>query len=124
MAGVPIVDLEGGSIAQGLLSYGAPLGLEEITAEASTNDGVAPAPLIDSVPSLVGGDKYLARAIDGLKFETRDALSVRMFIFTSDLHSPMLLQDCLPGWCHFCCVFPKASHVLKWIECCVLSGLV
>ena len=78
MAGVPIVDLEGGSIAQGLLSYGAPLGLEEITAEASTNDGVAPAPLVDSVPSLVGGDKYLARAIDGLKFETRDALSVRV----------------------------------------------
>ena len=75
MASVPIVDLEGGSIAPGLLSYGAPLGLEEISAEASTGDGVAPAPLVDSAPSLVGGDKYLARAIDGLSFETRDALS-------------------------------------------------
>lgn len=76
LVGVPIVDLEGGSIAPGLLSYGAPLGMEEIPEEASTSDGVAPAPLIGSVPSLVGGDKYLARAIDGLKFETRDALSV------------------------------------------------
>ena len=80
MAGVPIVDLEGGSIEQGLLSYGAPMGLEEISAEVSTNDGVAPGPLVDSVPSLVGGDKYLARAIDGLSFETRDALSVRISI--------------------------------------------
>jgi len=76
MEGVPIVDLEGGSIAPGLLSYGAPLGLEEIRTEASTRDGVAPAPLVGSVPSLVGGDKYLAQAIDGLRFETRDALSV------------------------------------------------
>ena len=76
MEGVPIVDLEGGSIVPGLLSFGAPLGLEEIPEEASTSDGVAPAPLVGSVPSLVGGDKYLAQAIDGLRFETRDALSV------------------------------------------------
>ena len=81
MAGVPIVDLEGGSIAPGLLSYGAPLGLEEISEEASTGDGVAPAPLVDSVPSLVGGDRYLARAIDGLTFETRDALLALNFPF-------------------------------------------
>lgn len=84
MAGVPIVDLEGGSIAPGLLSYGAPLGLEEISAEASTGDGVAPAPLVGSAPSLVGGDKYLAQAIDGLSFETRDALSVLLIRFTSN----------------------------------------
>lgn len=76
MMNVPIVDLEGGSIAPALLSYGAPLGMEEISEEASTSDGVAPAPLLGSVPSLVGGDKYLARAIDGLRFETRDTLSV------------------------------------------------
>lgn len=86
MAGVPIVDLKGGSIAPGLLSYGAPLGLGEISAEASTGDGVAPAPLVGSVPSLVGGDKYLARTIDGLSFETRDALSVLSFRFAPDLH--------------------------------------
>jgi len=84
MAGVPIVDLEGGSIAPGLLSYGAHLGLEEISEEASTGDGVSPAPLVDSVPSLVGGDKYLPRAIDGLTFETRDALSVLITRFSSN----------------------------------------
>jgi hypothetical protein len=85
MAGVHIVDLEGGSIAPGLLSYGGPLGLEEISAEASTGDGVAPAPLVGSVPSLIGGDKYLARAVDGLIFETRDALSVPLSVLPPTL---------------------------------------
>jgi hypothetical protein len=80
-------------IAPGLLSYGAPLGLEEINAEASTGDGVAPAPLVDSVPSLIGGDKYLARAIDGLIFETRDALSVLNFPF----HLRLALTGTLTG---------------------------
>jgi hypothetical protein len=81
MADAHIVDLKGGSITPGLLSYGAPLGLEEISAEPSTGDGVAPAPLLGSAPSLVGGDKYLAQAIDGLSFETRDALLVPIIRF-------------------------------------------
>ncbi|KAG5220249.1 carbohydrate esterase family protein [Salix suchowensis] len=35
-----VVDLEGGSISPGLLSFGAPLGLEVINQEPTTNDGL------------------------------------------------------------------------------------
>lgn len=81
------IDLQGGSIAYdltsypdriaqsfnlsspSLISYGSPLGLVTIKAEASTNDGGVSDPLLESslhVP--------VVRAIDGLEFETRDAL--------------------------------------------------
>ncbi|TFY72584.1 hypothetical protein EVG20_g397 [Dentipellis fragilis] len=36
---VKVVDLRGGAISPGLLSYGSPLGLEEISQEPSTRDG-------------------------------------------------------------------------------------
>ena len=104
----PIVDLEGGCIAPGLLSYGAPLGMDEIPAEASTGDGVAPAPLIGSVPSLIGGDKYLARAIDGLRFETRDALSV-LFISLAGGCTPTHTPTELPTGLGLPLPFPPRS---------------
>lgn len=67
------IDLQGGSLGPGLLTYGAPIGLVEIDAEASSNDGVAYAPLRESVPSLLGKEP-LTRAADGLQFQGRDEL--------------------------------------------------
>ncbi|KAF9462479.1 carbohydrate esterase family 9 protein [Collybia nuda] len=68
------VDLEGGSISPALLSYGSPLGLENINQEPSTNDGNVFDPLSGAVPGLLGGDGSVIRAVDGLLYSTRDAL--------------------------------------------------
>ncbi|EGO25467.1 hypothetical protein SERLADRAFT_437208 [Serpula lacrymans var. lacrymans S7.9] len=69
-----IIDLKGGSIFPGLVSFGSPLGTSEIEAEDSTNDGNVNDPLTAKVPSIIGGDEALIRAVDGLQFGTRDAL--------------------------------------------------
>ncbi|KAJ3740867.1 hypothetical protein DFH05DRAFT_1528666 [Lentinula detonsa] len=70
-----IVDLHGGSIAPGLLSYGSRLGLVHIAGEATTQDGEVFDGLMHSeIPSLLGGDAAVIRALDGLQFTTRDAL--------------------------------------------------
>ncbi|KIK67367.1 hypothetical protein GYMLUDRAFT_37473 [Collybiopsis luxurians FD-317 M1] len=67
------VDLKGGSIEPALTSYGAPLGLEHINQEPSTVDGFAFGPLSQNVPKILGGNP-VSRAVDGLLFNTRDAL--------------------------------------------------
>lgn len=69
-----VVDLEGGSISPGLVSYGAPLGLQHIQQEPSTADGRAPDPLLKPVPKILGGDTAIIRAVDGLQYSSRDAL--------------------------------------------------
>ncbi|KAJ7154783.1 carbohydrate esterase family 9 protein [Mycena filopes] len=64
------IDLQGGSISPGLLTYGSPLGVVHISGERSTNDG----PVFDifgGVPSLVEGT--VIKAADGLLFASRDA---------------------------------------------------
>jgi hypothetical protein len=43
---IEVVDLKGGSFTRGLISVGSPLGMEEITQEPSTRDGVS-CPLIE-----------------------------------------------------------------------------
>ncbi|KAJ3788928.1 hypothetical protein GGU10DRAFT_409044 [Lentinula aff. detonsa] len=68
------VDLHGGSIAPGLLSYGSRLGLVHIAGEATTQDGEVFDGLMHEIPSLLGGDAAVIRALDGLQFTTRDAL--------------------------------------------------
>ncbi|KAI0297178.1 carbohydrate esterase family 9 protein [Russula brevipes] len=68
---VRVVDLQGGAISPGLLTYGSPLGLQEIEAEPSTGDGVVFDPLTGRVPELVEGD---IRAVDALQFAGRDTL--------------------------------------------------
>jgi hypothetical protein len=71
---VTFIDLQGGSICPGLVSYGAPLGLQIIDQEPSTNDGNVYDPLIKAVPKILGGDGAIAHAVDGLHFGSRDAL--------------------------------------------------
>jgi len=73
---VRVVDLRGGEISPGLLTYGSPLGLQEIEAEPSTGDGSVFDPLAGRVPRLVGGDIPIVRAVDALQFAGRDSLSV------------------------------------------------
>ncbi|THH19962.1 hypothetical protein EW146_g1322 [Bondarzewia mesenterica] len=68
-----VVDLRQGAITPGLLSYGAPLGLQEITQEASTGDGNVYDTMIGSVPNIVGKDTVM-RAVDGLQFTGRSEL--------------------------------------------------
>lgn len=69
-----VIDLNGGSISPGLVSYGSPLGLESMKAESSTNDGVVFDPLGQSVPEVLGGYTSMIQASDGLQFGSRDAL--------------------------------------------------
>ena len=68
------IDLQGGSIAPGLVSAGSMLGIQAIDQELSTQDGYAPDTLSGSISELAGGSGTLVRAADGLQFGTRDAL--------------------------------------------------
>ncbi|KAF8597515.1 hypothetical protein BDV93DRAFT_479402 [Ceratobasidium sp. AG-I] len=70
-----VVDLAHGTLSPGLISYGAPLGLEEISAEASTNDGRVLDPFAKGgIPDVAGGDALVVSAVDGLSFAGRDTL--------------------------------------------------
>ena len=70
-----VVDLEGGSLAPGLTSHGSSLGLEEILFEPCTNDGDVFDPLVDgNLPSVLGKDTCIIRAVDGLQFNGRNTM--------------------------------------------------
>lgn len=58
----------------GLVSFGSPLGLQDIEGEASTYDGYVLNPLVDKVPEVAGGADAIIRAVDGLQYAGRDAL--------------------------------------------------
>jgi hypothetical protein len=62
-----------GSVSPSLVTFGSPLGLSNIDQEDSTNDGMIFDPLLENVPKMLDSDS-LVRAVDGLEFQTRDAL--------------------------------------------------
>lgn len=68
-----IVDLEGGAIQPGLVTYGSGLGLQEIAMEGSTVDGPVLDPLTHNMPKVLG-KSALIMAVDGLQYQTRDSL--------------------------------------------------
>lgn len=69
------IDLEGGALSTGLVSFGAPLGLEEIQEEKSTNNGIGIDPLSAVTPKILDdGEGGVVRAMDGLSFMGRDTL--------------------------------------------------
>lgn len=68
------IDLHGGSISPGLVSYGCALGIEDIVLEPSTTDGDLFDPLKKDSPRIIGGSSSIIRAVDGLQFGTRHAL--------------------------------------------------
>ncbi|KAI0266867.1 carbohydrate esterase family 9 protein [Gloeopeniophorella convolvens] len=70
---VRVIDLKGGSISPGLVSYGSALGLSEIQGEVSTGDGTVFDPLVGPVPGVAEGG-IIVRAVDGLQFAGRNAL--------------------------------------------------
>jgi imidazolonepropionase-like amidohydrolase len=78
------IDLKGGAISPGLVAFGPPLGLEEISAESSTNDGRSPSEL----PEIVGGASAVLHAADGLQFSGRDALLAYRSGVTSAVSAP------------------------------------
>lgn len=70
LVNVTVIDIQGGSLAPGLTTFGSPLGLSEIQMESSTNDGPAYGPF-DREFAVVGN---LDRAADGLSFGGRNLL--------------------------------------------------
>ena len=71
-----IVDLQGGVISPGLMTYGSSLGLEEIALEPSTGDGRTFDAFRTDVPRILDDPGAVVRAVDGLVFGTRNALYV------------------------------------------------
>lgn len=68
------IDLHGGTISPGLMSYGSPLGLEEIASEISTSDGESYDAFRTNVPRILDDVGGVVRAMDALMFSTRNAL--------------------------------------------------
>lgn len=85
--GAEVVDLHGGAIQPGLVAYGTALGLAEIPYEPSTSDGLVKDPL-EGQPPLFGAGGYVAKAVDGLQFGTRDALLAYRAGVTVSVSSP------------------------------------
>lgn len=69
-----VLDLHGGSISPAFMTYGSPLGVEEIAGEVSTGDGKRFDPFNGEVPSILGDQGAVVRAGDTLQFGTRNAL--------------------------------------------------
>jgi hypothetical protein len=68
------VNLRGGSISPAFMSFGSPLGLEEIAEEPSTGDGGLYNAFTSNPPRILGDAGGMARAVDALQFGTRNAL--------------------------------------------------
>ncbi|KAJ7474692.1 hypothetical protein FB451DRAFT_274443 [Mycena latifolia] len=85
--GEEVVDLQGGSLAPGLTSFGSNLGLSEISMEASTMDGPVFDPLTTLVPNILG--HTVIRAVDGLQFGGRHALLAYHSGVTTGITAPM-----------------------------------
>lgn len=80
-----VVQLNGGSIAPGLITTGSKLGLIEIAQEKVTSDGIAYDPL--SGTELLDG--LLVHAVDGARFEGKDELMAYQAGVTTGVTSPM-----------------------------------
>ncbi|KAL5535942.1 hypothetical protein ACEPAF_4036 [Sanghuangporus sanghuang] len=84
---VTFVDLEGGSIAPGLVSFGSDLGLQEIGMEDSTTDGTVLDAFSQHISKILG-ENPVVRAADGLLFATRNALLAYRAGVTSAITAP------------------------------------
>ncbi|GLB33967.1 putative amidohydrolase [Lyophyllum shimeji] len=73
--GTDVIDLHGGSISPGLMTFGSSLGLEEIAKEPSTGDGQPYDAFAHNVPDILDDPGAVLRAMDALMFGTRNALT-------------------------------------------------
>ncbi|KAL0573973.1 hypothetical protein V5O48_007988 [Marasmius crinis-equi] len=87
------MDLHGGSISPGLMSFGSRLGLEEFVNEPSTGDGALYNAFAYDVPNALQDAGGMVRAIDGLMFGTRHALTAYRMGVTSATSSLMRPRD-------------------------------
>ncbi|EUC66936.1 carbohydrate esterase family 9 protein [Rhizoctonia solani AG-3 Rhs1AP] len=92
-----IVNLHGGSIIPGLIASGASIGLAEIDQEPSTNDGDPLGPLENNIPTIAGGDQFLARGVDGLSFAGRNALLSHRGGVTTIIEAPFSYNGFIQG---------------------------
>ncbi|KAF9006581.1 carbohydrate esterase family 9 protein [Cyathus striatus] len=89
-----VIDLKGGSISPGLMTYGSPIGLEEIRGEPSTGDGELLDAFQRNIPKILDDTGGVVRAADGLMFGTRNALIAYrsgVTFATSSLAKPIFL---------------------------------
>ncbi|KAI0638507.1 composite domain of metallo-dependent hydrolase [Trametes polyzona] len=95
------IDLRGGTIAPGMMTFGTTLGIEEIESEPSTGDGARFDPLSQDVPKIMGDLGGLVRADDALMFGTRSALEAHRagvtYATTSFARSPVVLRGKFMG---------------------------
>ncbi|KAJ6490404.1 hypothetical protein C8R47DRAFT_1124518 [Mycena vitilis] len=77
------IDLDGGSVIPGMMSFGSSLGLEEIRSEPSTGDGVPFNAFTERVPAILGDPGAVTSAVDALMFGTRNALTAYRLGVTS-----------------------------------------
>lgn len=68
------LDLRGGAVGPGLMTFGSPLGIEEIAGEPTTQDGLAPNAFVRNPPGILHDTGAVVRAVDALQFGTRNAL--------------------------------------------------
>ena len=87
------IDLEGGSISPGFVSFGSPLGLQHMGQEPSTNDGIAYDHLLQSTPNILG-NSAIAHAVDGLEYGSRDALCVQFDLVILVIEKLMTALTC------------------------------
>ncbi|TFK54413.1 composite domain of metallo-dependent hydrolase [Heliocybe sulcata] len=85
------IDLKGGSLSPGLVSFGSPLGLVHIEGEISTADGYIYDPLEAPVPKILGSDAVLVHAADGLEYGSRDSLLAYRSGVTKAITAPLNL---------------------------------
>lgn len=75
-----LVDLEGGMLAPAFISFGSNLGLQEITYEPSTGDGLPYDAFTEDVPEVLRDPGGIVQAADALEFQTRNALYVLFIV--------------------------------------------
>ncbi|KAI0371545.1 composite domain of metallo-dependent hydrolase [Pilatotrama ljubarskyi] len=96
-----VMDLRGGTIAPGMMSFGSALGIEEIESEPSSSDGTRFEPLREDVPRVLGDIGAVVRVDDALAFGTRNALIAHRagvtYATTSFVRSPLFLRDKFMG---------------------------
>lgn len=68
------IDLQGGAVGPGLMTFGSPLGTEEIAGELSTQDGLLYNPFAGNPPKILHDTGAVVLAADALQFSTRNAL--------------------------------------------------
>ena len=88
------IDLEGGSISPGFVSFGSPLGLQHMDKEPSTNDGIVYDHLLQPIPDVLGGNSAIIHAVDGLEYGSRDALCVHFHMIILLIEKLMAAPTC------------------------------